>query len=116
VKSYVSTFRKIPTCLNLVLKVQKPIFAKKIMGSIVATPKTAEELKFLIDLLQRLGIPAHVLSEEEEATFLAEYELSEEGRNFLEARAAVAAAHPEQRKKWSDIQRETASKFNWPQP
>lgn len=86
------------------------------MGSIVATPKTAEELKFLIDLLQRLGIPAHMISDEEEATFLAEYGLSDEGKDFLESRAADALAHPEQRQKWSEIQRETASKYNWPQP
>lgn len=83
------------------------------MGSLVITPKSAEELKFLVDLLERLGISAQLLSEEEEAEFLAEHELSEVGKDFLENRAQ-AALQQKNRKTWKEVQAETAIKYNWP--
>lgn len=83
------------------------------MGSLVVTPKSAEELKFLMDLLERLGVSAHLLSEEEEVAFLAEHELTEVGKDFLENRTQ-AALKQENRKTWQETQAETATKYNWP--
>jgi len=83
------------------------------MGSLVITPKSAEEMKFLVDLLERLGISAQLLSEEEEAEFLAKHELTEAGKDFLENRAQ-AALQQKNRKTWQEVQAETAAKYNWP--
>lgn len=83
------------------------------MGSLVVTPKSAEEMKFLLDLLERLGISAHLLSEEDEADFLAKHELTEAGKDFLEHRAQ-AALQQKNRKAWKEVQAATSSKYNWP--
>mgnify|MGYP001247302590 CR=1 FL=1 len=82
------------------------------MGSLVITPKSAEEMKFLVDLLERLGISAHLLSEEEEAAFLTEHELTDAGKDFLENRAQ-AALQQKNRKTWKEVQGETAAKYDW---
>jgi hypothetical protein len=86
---------------------------KTLMGSLVVTPKSVEEMKFLVDLLERLGISAQLLSEEEEAGFLAEHELTEAGKVFLDKRAQ-AALQQKNRKTWKEVQAETAAKYNWP--
>ena len=39
------------------------------MGAIMVSPRTSEELKFLLDLFERLGISAFILSEEDEERF-----------------------------------------------
>jgi|GEM_PF-4855105 len=83
------------------------------MGSLVITPKSAEELKFLVDLLERLGISAHLISEEDEANFLTKHEMTESGKDFLENRAQ-AALQQKNRKTWHEVQAETAAKYNWP--
>lgn len=84
------------------------------MGSLVITPKSAEEMKFLVDLLERLGIAAHLLSEEEEADFLAEHELTEAGKDFLEKRVQTALTQSKSRKTWQEVQAEMSAKYNWP--
>lgn len=83
------------------------------MGSLVITTKSAEEMKFLVDLLERLGISAQLLSEEDEADFLAKHELTEAGKDFLENRAQ-SALEQKNRKTWQEVQAETAAKYNWP--
>ncbi len=49
------------------------------MGAIMVSPRTSEELKFLLDLFERLGISAFLLSEEEEERFAVHHELTEAG-------------------------------------
>ncbi|GAB4488285.1 MAG: hypothetical protein OHK0019_04380 [Saprospiraceae bacterium] len=83
------------------------------MGSLVVTPKSAEELKFLVDLLERLGISVQFLLAEDEAGFLTKHELTEAGKEFLENRAQ-AALQQKNRKTWQEVQAETAAKYNWP--
>ncbi|MCW5921527.1 MAG: hypothetical protein KIS77_04230 [Saprospiraceae bacterium] len=70
-------------------------------------------MKFLVDLLERLGISAQLLSEEDEAGFLTKHELTEAGKAFLENRAQ-AASQQKNRKTWKEVQAETATKYNWP--
>jgi hypothetical protein len=83
------------------------------MGSLVVIPKSAEEMQFLVDLLERLGIPAHLLTDEEERDFLSDNELTEAGRDFLESRAQDALKQKD-RKTWQVVQSENALKYNWP--
>jgi len=64
----------------------------------MVSPKTSEELRFLIDLFEQLGISAFVMSEEEEESFLLRYEVSEAGKAFLEQRAQAKICNFERQK------------------
>lgn len=82
------------------------------MGSIVVTPKTAEELDFLVSLLQRLGFASQVHTEEDDEAFFSVHELSESGKVFLEAKVQAALESPKPLKSWQQVSAETAVKHN----
>ena len=84
------------------------------MGSIVVTPKNAEELDFLVALLQRLGFASQIHTEEEDEAFFLNQELSESGKAFLEERAQDALKSNKPLKSWKQVSNETSSKYNWP--
>ena len=83
------------------------------MGAIMVSPKTSEELKFLLDLFERLGISAFVLSEAEEERFALLHELTDAGRAFLEERAQAALRQVAPRKTWQEVKSATALQYNW---
>ncbi len=84
------------------------------MGSIVVTPKNAEELDFLVALLQRLGFASQIHTEEDDEAFFLAHELSESGKAFLEERAKAALESSKTLKSWKQVSGETSAKYNWP--
>jgi CheY-like chemotaxis protein len=58
------------------------------MNSILITPKNAEELDFLLNLLHKLGVSTQVFNEAEEAAFYQSHELVELGMPENKAQAA----------------------------
>ena len=85
------------------------------MGAIMVSPRTSEELKFLLDLFERLGISAFILSEEDEERFALHHELTEAGKAFLEERAQAALSQMALRKTWQEVKSATAMKYGWAQ-
>jgi hypothetical protein len=84
------------------------------VGSIVVTPKNAEEQDFLMALLKRLGFAAQIHTEDDDESFSMAHELSEAGKVFLEERVQAALVSGKSLKNWRQVQEETAAKFNWP--
>ncbi len=84
------------------------------MGSIVVTPKNAEEQDFLMALLQRLGFAPQIHIKEEDEVFFEAHELSEPGKAFLEEKARAALEGSKSLKSWQRVTKETSAKHNWP--
>ena len=84
------------------------------MGSIVVTPKNAEDLNFLVSLLQRLGFGAQIHTEEDDEAFFLAHELTVSGKAFLEERVQSALGTIKPLKSWQQLREETTAKYSWP--
>ncbi len=76
------------------------------MSSILVTPKNAEELDFLVTLLNKMGISTQIFTEAEKATFSQSHELAETGPIFLEERAPSSQESSATFKTWNLVKGE----------
>ena len=89
------------------------MIAPSTLDKINALPEEVQEQLFLyVDFL--FAISRSDIGEGNTADFLKKFELTDEGKAFLEKRAQTALKHPEQLKPWRTVRDEIFRKHNWP--
>ena len=89
------------------------MIAPSTLDKINALPEEVQEQLFLyVDFL--FAVYRSDTGEEDAADFLKKFELTDEGKEFLEKRALAALKHPERLKPWHKVLGETSRKYNWP--
>lgn len=89
------------------------MIAPSTLDKINALPAEVQEQLFLyVDFLFAIYRPD--VADEDAENFLKQFELTQEGKEFLENRVQLALNRPEKFKSWQAVHDTVSQKYNWP--